>query len=294
MAFSREIIKKILQNVRFRVPKNERDSYYTTINNTLVRVSNHCTRLYVWDNFLEENPKCKGMPIVSIVFEDEEDTFIEEECLVLKRNRKKPVKVKEYVYRLQGNPHFIEKNDEKLIIQSIKNISGQYIDKTGKSESFLRVSRNPGTNENKQYNKNTNMNKKLIRLTESDLRRIVKESVNKVLNEDSGIDAQERIYHTIANLENDLKTVISNTDSSSNQAFGSPDEKLSMISNGLSHIDMNLSKQAETTFSKLLEVMSELQNLRINLKTLGAKDSYWGHNFQRETPHGTVGLSNYH
>ncbi len=67
-----------------------------------------------------------------------------------------------------------------------------------------------------------------------------------------------------------------------------------MISNGLSHIDMNLSKQAETTFSKLLEVMSELQNLRINLKTLGAKDSYWGHNFQRETPHGTVGLSNYH
>ena len=68
MAFSREIIKKILQNVRFRVPKNERDSYYTTINNTLVRVSNHCTRLYVWDNFLEENPKCKGMPIVSIVF----------------------------------------------------------------------------------------------------------------------------------------------------------------------------------------------------------------------------------
>ena len=196
MAFSREIIKKILQNVRFRVPKNERDSYYTTINNTLVHVSNHCTRLYVWDNFLEENPKCKGMPIVSIVFEDEEDTFIEEECLVLKRNRKKPVKVKEYVYRLQGNPHFIEKNDEKLIIQSIKNISGQYIDKTGKSESFLRVSRNPGTNENKQYNKNTNMNKKLIRLTESDLHKIVKEAVNKILTESSIDDVFDGMPHT--------------------------------------------------------------------------------------------------
>ena len=133
-----------------------------------------------------------------------------------------------------------------------------------------------------------------VRLTESDLHRIVKESVNKVLNEDYDIDAQERIYHTIANLENDLKTIISNTDSSSNQAFGSPDEKLLMISNSLSHIDMNLSKQAEKTFSKLLEVRSELQDLLINLKTLGAKDSYWGHNFQRETPHGTVGLSNYH
>ena len=37
--------------------------------------------------------------------------------------------------------------------------------------------------ENKVYNNNTKMNKKLIRLTESDLHRIVKESVNKVLNE---------------------------------------------------------------------------------------------------------------
>ena len=37
--------------------------------------------------------------------------------------------------------------------------------------------------ENKQYKRNTNMNKKLIRLTESDLHKIVKESVNRVLNE---------------------------------------------------------------------------------------------------------------
>jgi hypothetical protein len=37
--------------------------------------------------------------------------------------------------------------------------------------------------ENKQYKTNTNMNKKLIRLTESDLHRIVKESVKRVLRE---------------------------------------------------------------------------------------------------------------
>jgi hypothetical protein len=35
--------------------------------------------------------------------------------------------------------------------------------------------------ENKQYKTNTNMNKKLIRLTEGDLHRIVKESVNRVM-----------------------------------------------------------------------------------------------------------------
>jgi len=42
--------------------------------------------------------------------------------------------------------------------------------------------------ENKQYKTNTNMNKKQIRLTESDLHRIVKESVKKVLNEKDGYD----------------------------------------------------------------------------------------------------------
>lgn len=135
--------------------------------------------------------------------------------------------------------------------------------------------------------------KQKIRLTESSIRRIVKEAVQKILNEGSNIEAQERLYHIIADLEADLKTVIHNTDSSMNQEFDSPNEKLSMISNALSHVDMNLSKQAETTFNKLIEVISELQDIRINLKTFGAKDSYWGHNFQKETPHGTVGLSNY-
>lgn len=114
MPFAREIIKQILSKVPFQADNKEKDSYYTMIGGTLVRVSNHCTRLYVWDNFLEKNQKCKGMPIISIVFEDNEDTFIEEDCLVLKRYRKKPIKVKEYVYRLQGNPQFIDKNDEKL------------------------------------------------------------------------------------------------------------------------------------------------------------------------------------
>lgn len=44
------------------------------------------------------------------------------------------------------------------------------------------VSGNMNVEENKQYN-DTNMNKKLIRLTEADLHRIVKESVNRILNE---------------------------------------------------------------------------------------------------------------
>ena len=41
----------------------------------------------------------------------------------------------------------------------------------------------PIVTENKQYKTNTDMNKKLIRLTESDLHRIVKESVKRILKE---------------------------------------------------------------------------------------------------------------
>ena len=194
MAFSREIIKKVLQYVRFRVPQTEeKNSYYTEIGNTLVRVSNHCTWLYRWDEILEKNPKWKGKPIVSIVFEDSGNTF-SDKCLVLRRFRMKPIKVMEYVYPLQGNPQFITPQDERLIINGIKQIQGgKYTDLTNKcSEPILRTSQNPpdvpptktmNNNENKQYNTNTNMSKKLIRLTEQDLHRIVKESVNRMLNE---------------------------------------------------------------------------------------------------------------
>ena len=52
--------------------------------------------------------------------------------------------------------------------------------------------------ENKQYKSNTNMNKKLIRLTESDLHRIVKESVNRVIKEEHYNDAAALPYITKA------------------------------------------------------------------------------------------------
>ena len=144
MAFSREIIKKVLEYVRFRVPQTEeKNSYYTEIGNTLVSVSNHCTWLYRWEEILEKNPKWKGKPIVSIVFEDSGNTF-SNKCLVLRRFRMKPIKVMEYVYPLQGNLKFITPQDERLIINGIKQIEdGKYTDLTNKcSEPILRISQN--------------------------------------------------------------------------------------------------------------------------------------------------------
>ena len=161
MAFSREIIKKVLQYVRFRVPQTEeKNSYYTEIGNTLVRVSNHCTWLYRWDEILEKNPKWKGKPIVSIIFEDSGNTF-SDECLVLRKFRMKPIKVMEYVYPLQGNPQFITPQDERLIINGIKQIQGgKYTDLTNKcSEPILRISQNPpDVPPTKTMNNNENLN----------------------------------------------------------------------------------------------------------------------------------------
>lgn len=67
------------------------------------------------------------------------------------------------------------------------------------------------SNENKQY---TNMNKKQIRLTESDLKQIVKESVNKILNEAYGTSPQKDIkianrYANAPNPEFDANTNLS-------------------------------------------------------------------------------------
>ena len=206
MAYSREIIKKVLQYVRFRVPQTEqKNSYYTEIGNTLVRISNHCTRLRVWDEILEKNPKWKGKPIISIVFEDDEATFDEVDCLVLKRFRMKPIKVTEYVYLLQGDPQFITPQDERLIISGIKQVQGgKYTDLTNKcSEPILRVSQNPPSvpPNNQELNTEQYMDKKLIRLTESDLHKIVKESVNKILNETKKKDPMQQWFKDMDDIQ---------------------------------------------------------------------------------------------
>jgi hypothetical protein len=158
MPFAREIILFILDFIRFRVPRtSEKDSYYTVLGNTLVRVSNHCTWLHIWDDMLEKNPKWKGMRIISIVFEDQNDTF-NNNCLVLKSERRKPIRVEEYVYQLNGNAHYLSKDEIKAIINSIKLIerSNSFSDPTGKAIYGPRVSVNPSsTNTTTDKNGNT-------------------------------------------------------------------------------------------------------------------------------------------
>ena len=209
MPFAREIFIRIKQVIRFQQSNKEADSHYTLLGNTLVRISNHCTHMKVWDNYFNENPKMKGKPIVSLVFEDNGNTFTEE-CLFSNGNRRRPLKISEYVFESSQ----LTKQDINLIIKSLQNLgkSNSFIDLTKRGTSYNRISVCPDFNnieitndglprkggikgtdfvpESKQYD-NNNENKDMkrtnkIRLTESQLHQVIKESVSKVLNEEHG------------------------------------------------------------------------------------------------------------
>lgn len=162
----------------------------------------------VWENYFEKKPKHKNMKIVSIVFEDDGPTFTNE-CLQLVNRRDKPIVVGEYVYHSSS----LSKFEIKSIIKNLQEMdyTNLYKDTTKKCLFYPRVSINPPlpykmpdkiaqhigndlfsklrnyrewngiTNENKRYK---NMNRKnTIRLTESELKKVITESVKSILKE---------------------------------------------------------------------------------------------------------------
>ena len=94
---------------------------------------------------------------------------------------------------------------------------------------------NNNLDENKQYKANTNMNKKLIRLTESDLHRIVKQSVNKILKEGVGDNAylQQNIQQAIFSLSAVASVLQKESES---HVYGGDSE---MIPDGNAHFEYN-------------------------------------------------------
>lgn len=117
MAFAREIFQLIKNYIRFQQAEKEKDSHYTILGSTLVRISNHCTHMKVWENYFEKNPKHKNMKIVSIVFEDDGPTFTNE-CLQLVNRRDKPIVVGEYVYHSSS----LSKFEIKSIIKNLQEM----------------------------------------------------------------------------------------------------------------------------------------------------------------------------
>ena len=200
MAYAREIFIAIKQKIRFQQADKEADSHYTVLGNTLVRISNHCTWMKIWDNYLQKNPQDAIRNILSLVFEDGEDTYTEE-CLFTVTERKKPIRVTEYVFKSAS----LSKQDVKMIIGSLQQMmtTNKFNEPTGKGDWFDRVSVNPdymniettadrraipagghGMDYSIEESKtNKNMNKNTLKLNKSQLRNIVAESVKKVLSE---------------------------------------------------------------------------------------------------------------
>lgn len=190
-----QAISIIRRNGGFK-PNRRDTSYYRTYtiegNRPLqARVSNHGTWLWTWYdkdydpsyaiNFcvvFSENGAYDSDVSVDMTIKDERGNII---------GQKKPFEVIQYVYNCQ----LLDINDATLINQQVQSIwrnkgFNDPFANTPKHAKVLKLKPNEPIEqivENKQYNSNTNMNKKLIRLTESDLHRIIKESVNKVLNE---------------------------------------------------------------------------------------------------------------
>ena len=245
MAFAREIFIQIKNVIRFQQSEKESDSHYTILGNTLVRVSNHCTYMYVWENFFKIHPKQRGMKILSLVFEDNKDTF-HPNCLVTQHNLSKPIMVEEYVYPLHSNPQYLSKVDVNAIIKSLQNLerTNRFNEPTGKAQRYVRKSLNPTTqnittdnsgiptfssefgygddavseSKNNESKNTKNMKKNTIKLNENQLRNIVAESVKKVLKENSS-DTDSEIYQAITSFMDEIHRIIT-TDREAVEYYG--------------------------------------------------------------------------
>ena len=190
-----QAVSIIRRNGGFK-PNRKDTSYYRTYtvedNRPLqARVSNHGTWLWTWYdkdfdpsyaiNFcvvFSENGEYDSDVSVDMEMKDEEGNVV---------GQRKTFEVIQYVYNCQ----LLDINDATLINQQIQSIwkNKGFKDpfaNTPKHAKVMRLKPNEPIEpivENKELNTYLDMNKKLIRLTEEDLHRIVKESVNKILNE---------------------------------------------------------------------------------------------------------------
>lgn len=169
---------------------NGKSLYYTSDMGVVTRVPNH--RAY-HSTFQDRETKFGLSPrINSIVFEDEPTVGNS----VLKRPRKKPFTIHEYVFPLWKEGHQLEKWEVDRIIKAIiASGNGVFTDPTGKSEYLPRQSQNPpiqtirtsqtnkpNQNKNGRHRKKRIKEGQVIKLNESRLRKVIAESVKKVLS----------------------------------------------------------------------------------------------------------------
>lgn len=185
-------IELIRRNGGFKPNKRDTSYYrtYTTEGNRPLqaRVSNHGTWLWIWyDKDYDPSYAINFCVVFSKNGEYDSDVSVDMSIKDKEGNvigQKKSFEVIQYVYDCQ----LLGINDAALINQQVQSIwqnkgFNDPFANTPKHAKVMILRPNEPIKsiiENKQYIK---MNKKLIRLTESDLHKVIKESVNRVLNE---------------------------------------------------------------------------------------------------------------
>ena len=200
MAYAREIFQWLRHFIPFQGAYKEKDSHYTLVGNTLIRVSNHCTWMEVWDNYLQKNPKDRQKNILSLVFEDDGSTYVEESQFVASE-RKTPIKVTEYTFKSV----LVSKQEVKMIARNLQQMANtnKFIDPTGKWEKKVRLSVNPdymnikitaqgqavpaggyGMDYPIEESEINNMEQQATKpITEAQLKQFIKECIRETINE---------------------------------------------------------------------------------------------------------------
>lgn len=187
-------IELIRRNGGFK-PNKRDDSYYRTYKTQgnrpqQARISNHGTHLWTWyDRDYDPSYAINTCIVFSESGTHDSDVSVDMNIKDKQGNvigQRKTMEVIQYVYNCQ----LLDENDTFLInkeVQSIWQNNGFKDPLAGTpkhAKVFKLIPNQPiqTITENKQYNKNTNM-KQTIRLTESELRNMITESVRKIIKE---------------------------------------------------------------------------------------------------------------
>ena len=187
-------IELIRRNGGFK-PNKRDDSYYRTYKTQgnrpqQARISNHGTHLWTWyDRDYDPSYAINTCIVFSESGTHDSDVSVDMNIKDKQGNvigQRKTMEVIQYVYNCQ----LLDENDTSLInkeVQSIWQNNGFKDPLAGTpkhAKVFKLIPNQPiqTITENKQYNKNTNM-KQTIRLTESELRNMITESVRKIIKE---------------------------------------------------------------------------------------------------------------
>lgn len=163
---AREIVIQIAKALGFKI--HEDDKGVSAYGGNAIRIADHCTYMQTW----VDNGTWNAPIRLDVVIEDEPTEAVTQVRIGYDFG------ITEFVS--QSND--IDPQNARMIAYDIRNtMNGNPYANNVRGERRNLVATHG--NNPQELNCNTNMNKKLIRLTESDLHKIVKRSVNKVLRE---------------------------------------------------------------------------------------------------------------